>query len=153
MNRQPQSDRIEQSVALRAPLDRVWRAITDHREFGQCFQVALDKPFEKEVESTGRMTAPGAEHVPWRAVVAAIQPMKRFAFTWRPYAIDPAKDYEDEIPTLVEFLLSQTPDGAQVTIRETGFDMVPASRRAEAFSRHKEGWAIQSGNLRRHVEG
>lgn len=153
MTRQPQSDRIEESFDVRAPLDRVWRAITDHREFGDWFRVAIDKPFEKEVESTGRMTFPGAERIPWRATVAAIQPMKRFAFTWRPYAIDPKKDYEDEIPTLVEFLLSETSDGVRVVIRETGFDMVPASRRAEAFRSNKAGWGEQRENLRRYVEG
>jgi uncharacterized protein YndB with AHSA1/START domain len=152
MTHHPQTDRIEQSVELRAPLERVWRAISDHREFGRWFGVAIDKPFEKEVESTGRMTVAGYEHAPWRATVAAIQPMKRFAFTWRPYAIDPKKDYEDEIPTLVEFLLAETPGGVRVTIRETGFDMVPAARRAEAFRMNAEGWAAQKENLRAYVE-
>jgi uncharacterized protein YndB with AHSA1/START domain len=30
-------DRIEKQVVLRAPLDRVWRAISDSQEFGQWF--------------------------------------------------------------------------------------------------------------------
>jgi uncharacterized protein YndB with AHSA1/START domain len=153
MQHRPQTDRIEESVELRAPLDQVWRAISDHREFGQWFGVALDAPFQKEVESTGRMTAPGAGRIPWRVTVAAIQPMKRLAFTWRPHAIDPAKDYEDEIPTLVEFFLAESGEGTRVTIRESGFDMVPAARRAEAFAKNREGWSIQKDNLRRHVEG
>lgn len=153
MSHHPQTDRIEDSIELRAPLERVWRAISDHREFGQWFGVTLDKPFAKEVESTGAVTAPGRERIKWRATVAAIQPMKRFAFTWRPYAIDPKKDYEDEIPTLVEFLLSESGQGTRVVIRETGFDMVPAIRRAEAFAKNREGWAMQKDNLRRHVEG
>ena len=152
MLHQPQSDRIEQTFELRAPLERVWRAISDHREFGEWFRVAIDQPFEKEVESTGHITYPGYEHVKWRAMVAAIQPMKRFAFTWRPYAIDPARDYDDEIPTLVEFLLHEVPGGTSVTIRESGFDMVPAARRAEAFRMNAGGWAEQKESLRRHVE-
>ena len=153
MNHHPQTDRIEESIDLRAPLDRVWRAISDHREFGRWFRVAIDKPFEKEVVSTGHMLETGYERLPWRATVATIQPMKRFSYTWHPYAIDPKKDYEDEIPTLVEFFLSEIADGTRVVIRESGFDMIPAARRASAFAKNTQGWAIQKNNLRRHVEG
>jgi uncharacterized protein YndB with AHSA1/START domain len=39
------ADRIEKSIDLAAPLDRVWRALTDHEEFGQWFRVKLDGPF------------------------------------------------------------------------------------------------------------
>ena len=28
------SDRIEKSVEMKAPVSRVWRALTDHKEFG-----------------------------------------------------------------------------------------------------------------------
>ena len=153
MPHRPQTDRIEETFELRAPLDRVWRAISDHREFGAWFGVGIDRPFEKEVESTGHMTVAGYEHVRWRATVAVIQPTKRFAFTWRPYAIDPKKDYEDEIPTLVEFLLTDVAGATRGVIREAGFDMTPAVRRAEAFRMNKAGWAAQKENLRRYVEG
>lgn len=152
MNHRPQTDRIEETFDLRAPLDRVWRAISDHREFGKWFRVVIDRPFEKEVESTGKMLETGYERLPWRVMVAAIQPMKRFAFTWHPYAIDPKKDYDDEIPTLVEFFLSEIPGGTRVTIRESGFDMIPAQRRLAAFAKNTRGWAIQKDNLARHVE-
>jgi uncharacterized protein YndB with AHSA1/START domain len=39
------SDRIEKRIELEAPVSRVWRALTDHREFGEWFQVKLDAPF------------------------------------------------------------------------------------------------------------
>lgn len=38
------SDRIERIVELKAPVARVWRALTDHAEFGQWFRVSLDGP-------------------------------------------------------------------------------------------------------------
>ena len=38
-------DRIEKRIDLRAPIERVWRALTDHVEFGQWFGVALNEPF------------------------------------------------------------------------------------------------------------
>ena len=41
-------DRIEKVVDLAAPVSRVWRALTDHEEFGQWFRVRLDGPFKLE---------------------------------------------------------------------------------------------------------
>jgi len=40
-----QTDRIEKRIELKAPLDRVWRALTDSREFGEWFRVKLEGPF------------------------------------------------------------------------------------------------------------
>jgi uncharacterized protein YndB with AHSA1/START domain len=39
------SDRIEKSIELNSPIERVWRALTDHNEFGEWFRVKLDGPF------------------------------------------------------------------------------------------------------------
>ena len=38
-------DRIEKQVQLKASRARVWRAITDYKEFGTWFRVRLDGPF------------------------------------------------------------------------------------------------------------
>ena len=57
------SDRIEKRVELKAPVARVWRALTDHREFGQWFRVNLAGPFVPGQVSRGKMTHPGYEHV------------------------------------------------------------------------------------------
>jgi uncharacterized protein YndB with AHSA1/START domain len=35
------SNTIEKRIELKAPVSRVWRAITDHREFGEWFKVDL----------------------------------------------------------------------------------------------------------------
>ena len=32
------SDRIEKQIELNASISRVWRALTDHREFGEWFK-------------------------------------------------------------------------------------------------------------------
>jgi uncharacterized protein YndB with AHSA1/START domain len=40
------ADRIERSVVIRAPRERVWRALTDHREFSAWFGVVMAGPFE-----------------------------------------------------------------------------------------------------------
>ena len=145
------SDRIEKTIELKAPISRVWRAITDYREFGEWFKVRLDGPFVAGQESTGNITHPGYEHVKWHATVKEMQPEKLFSFTWLPYAIDPNVDYSGETPTLVEFRLQEIPTGTRLVITESGFDKVPEHRRDEAFRMNEGGWAEQIKNIEKHV--
>lgn len=146
------TDRIEKSVLLKAPVARVWRALTDHNEFGTWFRVKLDGPFVTGETSTGHITYPGYEHVQWQAKVVTMDEPRLFAFTWHPYAVDPAVDYSGETPTLVEFRLAPEAGGTRLDIVESGFDKVPAQRRAEAMRMNDGGWAEQVQNIKAHVE-
>ena len=116
------SDRIEKSIELNAPVERVWRALTDHNEFGEWFRVKLDGPFAPGEVSRGRITYPGFEHVKWEAEIKQMEAPRLFSFTWHPYAIDPDVDYSRERPTLVEFRLEPTSSGTRLIIIESGFD-------------------------------
>jgi uncharacterized protein YndB with AHSA1/START domain len=145
------SDRIEKRIELKAPVSRVWRAITDHHEFGDWFRVRLDGPFVAGQVSSGNITYPGYEHVKWHAVVKEIVPERLFSFTWHPYAIEPGVDYSHEAPTLVEFKLEKTPTGTLLILTESGFDKIPAERRLEAFRKNEGGWEQQIHNIEKHV--
>jgi uncharacterized protein YndB with AHSA1/START domain len=145
------TDRIEKRIELKAPVARVWRALTDYREFGEWFRVKIEGPFVAGAVSRGHITYPGYEHLQWEAVVTAIEPERLFSFTWHPYAIDPKMDYSQEPQTLVEFLLEKTAEGTLLTVTESGFDKIPAARRAEAFMRNEGGWAQQMKNIERYV--
>jgi len=144
-------DRIEKRLELKAPPARVWRALADHREFGTWFRVKLDGPFVPGQPAEGQITHPGYEHVRWKAVVQKMEPERLFSFTWHPYAIDPAVDYSAETPTLVEFRLEPIADGTLLVLTESGFDRVPAGRRAEAFRMNDGGWSAQMQNITDHV--
>ena len=146
------SDRIEKSIELSAPVERVWRALTDPAEFGAWFRVKLDGPFVPGELSRGRITYPGYEHVRWEARVVAMDRPRLFSFTWHPYGIDPEVDYSQEPPTLVEFRLEPTSTGTRLSIVESGFDKVPSHRRAEAFRLNDGGWTQQIRNIQAHVE-
>jgi uncharacterized protein YndB with AHSA1/START domain len=146
------TDRIEKTIELKAPLDRVWRALTDAEQFGEWFRVKLDGPFVPGEEATGKVLYPGFEHVVWRARVVAVEPMTRFVFTWHPFAIDPKVDYDQEPPTTVEFRLEPTSTGVRMTVTETGFDALPPHRREESFPRNERGWTTQAQNIRDYVE-
>jgi uncharacterized protein YndB with AHSA1/START domain len=146
------TDRIEKTIELKAPISRVWRALTDHREFSVWFRVRLDGPFVPGQVSRGQITYPGYEHVRWEAVVQEIEPERLFSFTWHPYAVDPKQDYSDEASTLVEFTLQSSPTGTLLRVVESGFDKLPSRRRLEAFRMNDSGWSQQVQNIAGHVE-
>jgi len=147
----PNTDRIEKSIELNAPVSRVWKALADHREFGQWFRVNLESPFVPGKTTRGRITYPGYEHVVMEVVVQKMEPERLFSFHWHPYAIDPKVDYSKEPPTLVEFRLEKTATGTLLRVTESGFDAIPASRRAEAFRMNEGGWTAQMKNIQTHV--
>src|SRR5580704_2124856 len=117
-------NRIEKRIELKAPVSRVWRALTDYREFGEWFRVKVDEPFVAGQVSRGHITYPGYEHVKWEAMVQNMEPESLFSFTWHPYAVDPNFDYSQESPTLVEFKLEKIPGGTLLLLTESGFDEV-----------------------------
>jgi len=145
------SNVIEKRIELKAPVSRVWRALTDYREFGEWFRVKLDGPFVAGRVSRGQITYPGYEHIQWEAVVQKIEPERLFSFTWHPYALNPKIDYSKETPTLVEFRLEESKIGTLLLLTESGFDKIPGDRRLEAFRMNDGGWTEQMKNIEKHV--
>lgn len=145
------TDRIEQSVDLKAPFERVWRALTDPVEFGAWFGWRVAGDFVVGEASRGPITYRGMEHVIMEIRVTAIEPPTRFAFIWHPYAIDPKVDYSGEAETTVVFTLAPTATGTRLTVVESGFDALPVHRRTDALRMNTRGWAEQMGNIDAHV--
>ena len=144
------SDSIEKKVSLDAPRTRVWRALTDHQEFSAWFGVKMTAPFKPGTEATGTMTYKG-ESITMRMWIDRIEPEVFFSFHWHPFGIDKTVDYSKEPKTLVSFTLADAPGGTLLTIRETGFDKIPESRRAIAFEMNSRGWTGQAENIRKYV--
>jgi uncharacterized protein YndB with AHSA1/START domain len=158
----PVADRIQKSVEISAPPARVWRAIIDPEEFAAWFGIAIDRPFAAGVRVRGTLVGSTVDAavaqaqrphagVTFDLVVEQVQPGRRLAFRWHPGAVDPAVDYEREPMTLVEFVLEEIPGGTRVTVIESGFDALPSSRRAQAFTGNEQGWTIMTDVLRKHL--
>ena len=146
------TDRIERQILIKAPRSKVWRAISHAESFGDWFMVSLKgKRFVAGEAIEGQITHPGYEHVTWRIVVDRIEPEYLFSFRWHPYAIDPNVDYSHEPTTLVVFELEETRGGTLLRLTESGFDKIPASRRAEAFRMNSNGWDSQMVNIESYV--
>jgi uncharacterized protein YndB with AHSA1/START domain len=142
---------IEKVVELAAPVSRVWRALTDHEQFGEWFRVKLDGPFEAGAVSTGKMTYPGFEGWPWLATVERIEPQRLFSFRWHDADSKSGVPLAEQPTTLVEFRLEPTAKGTRLVITESGFEALPNPRRLEVLRSNTEGWNIQAGNLAAYV--
>jgi len=145
------TDRIEKQILLRVPRARVWRALTDHEEFGAWFRVALESPFREGATVRGRITYPGYEHATMEVVVERIEPERLFSYRWHPFAVDKTTDYSHEPSTLVEFRLEDAPGGTRLTVAESGFDRIPLARRAAAFTANEHGWGMVVTLIEKYV--
>ena len=144
-------DHIVKVVELSAVVSRVWRALTDHNEFGAWFRVSLDGPFVVGGTTTGRMAYPGHEDVEWVSLTEALEPERRFVFSWPPSAVDPDTPYPEGAKVTVEFLLEPIDSGTRLTIRESGFAQFPGRKRLDILRSNTEGWDIQANNISRYL--
>src|SRR5256885_5228792 len=146
-----QTDRIEKQIVVRAPRARVWRALTDAKEFGSWFGVRPNGPFTPGARVTGAVTHKGYEHLTWDVTIETMEPGRKFAWRWHPGAVD-AADVSHEPTTLVVFELQDAEGGTLVTVVESGFDGIPPPRRGDAYRSNDEGWTAQMDAIRRHLE-
>jgi uncharacterized protein YndB with AHSA1/START domain len=148
-------DDIVKRIELRAPVSRVWRALTDYREFGEWFRVKLERPFVVGQVARAQCAYPGYEHVLWEAHIQKMEPEQLFSFTWPLVEfIDKDRytgDYTHAPRTLVEFRLEKTATGTLLTLTESGFENIPASWREKAFHGNDGGWTEQMKNIENYV--
>jgi uncharacterized protein YndB with AHSA1/START domain len=144
------TDSIKKQIVLRATPARVWRALSNAREFGTWFGVDLRDDFAPGAAVRGTVVYQGKE-VSLTFQIERMEPERLLAFRWHPFAVDPAVDYSSEPTTLVELTLAPAPDGTLLTVTETGFDKIPLARRVKAFEMNTAGWAAQLENIARHV--
>lgn len=155
------TNRIEKQVLLRAPIERVWRAISDADQFGRWFGARFDGAFEAgaRVAATIQGTEVDPEVAQQQApyvgiafdiLVDRVEPPRHFSFRWHPGA-DPDPQVGDEARTLVSFDLEEVPEGTLLTIRETGFERISAERRAQVFEQNEGGWEAQATLVEKFV--
>jgi uncharacterized protein YndB with AHSA1/START domain len=145
------TDRIEKEMILRAPRTRVWKALTDHQQFGEWFGIQMQGRFTPGTKVVGQMTAKGWEHVTIDFNIDRIEPETFFSYRWHPFAIDSKVDYSAEPMTLVEFRLEEVEGGTRLLTVESGFDRLPAARRDEAFRMNDGGWTSQLKKFEKYV--
>jgi uncharacterized protein YndB with AHSA1/START domain len=153
------SDVIKKVVVLRAPLEKVWRAVSDAKQLGTWFGAEFDGPFEAGKPVNGRIVPTRMDpeiakfQEPYRGTemtwhVVDIEPPTRFSYRWHP-----GTDANPDDPmTLVEFRLEEVAGGTTLTITESGFEHIDVARRAKAKHGNEEGWAAQTRLIAKYVE-
>jgi uncharacterized protein YndB with AHSA1/START domain len=140
-----EGDAIERELTLQAPIERVWRAITDPAEVSKWFGV------EAEIDLTpGGDVAFGWSQGRFRARVEAVEPPRRFAYRW---CLDSDTPVDEGPTTLVEFTLRPEGEGTRLRLVESGFASLPEDGRARHLADNTKGWEEELGELRTYVEG
>jgi uncharacterized protein YndB with AHSA1/START domain len=144
--------RIDRTIQIKAPPERVWRALTSAAELSAWFQVMI----EGEITSGSEvwMTSVHAEHSGQRFRVRFLEmtPPRRFVWQWHPGAVDASVDYLGEPRTTVTFTLEPSEGGTRLSVAETGFDAILLARRAKVYGDNSQGWTEVLGWLQRYVE-
>jgi uncharacterized protein YndB with AHSA1/START domain len=157
------TDRIEKTIVLRAPRERVWRALTESSEFGSWFGLRIDRPFvvggtvPVEIQPTTVDADVARDQEPYRGVRFTLQIVRldrpsAFAFRWHPQYPGAPEDVTQRPTTLVEFSLEETSEGTRLTVVESGFDQVPLPHRERSARGNEAGWAKQMQVIRQFLE-
>jgi uncharacterized protein YndB with AHSA1/START domain len=144
--------RIDRSVEINAPVERVWRALTDAAEISRWFDVAIEGEYAQGRDVWMTSTHPDYAGMRFRVRVTEMTPPKRLVWRWHPGAVDPNVDYSREPETTVTFSLEPAAGGTRLSVAETGFDEISLERRAKVFADNTQGWNDVIAAIQKHVE-
>lgn len=144
----PDVDRIERTIILPIPVQRVWSALTEPRKIERWFG---NKAIIKHL-------APGEEIAfEWgdklfRGVIEVVDPLKTFAYRWEVEPGDVSQPFDTVLQTLVTFTLEAVPEGTRLTLVESGFARLPEHLRLSALNANTRGWRDELDELARYME-
>jgi uncharacterized protein YndB with AHSA1/START domain len=132
--------RIDRTIEIQAPPERVWRALTNAKELSTWFQVKIEGEIAEGNEVWMESLHKGHQGIRFRVLFVELTPPTRFAWQWHPGAVDPNVDYSGEPRTTVTFTLESSGSGTRLTLAETGFNEISLARRAKVFADNNRGW-------------
>jgi uncharacterized protein YndB with AHSA1/START domain len=138
-------DRIERTVRVDRPLDRVWAAVTTAEGLGTWFGDSAE--VDLRVGGTAKLTWKSGDSAELR--IERLEPQTTFGYSWRIHGLpesDPRRTY-------VEFTLVPDDSGTTVTVVESGFAQLGPDEHSKAFDGNTEGWAAELGELVTYLHG
>jgi uncharacterized protein YndB with AHSA1/START domain len=138
-------DRIERTVELAHPPNKVWAALTTAEGLAAWFgnEAAIDlRP-----GGTARMRWT-EEGFTAHMRVERVEEPRVFGFTWGIYGLPE----DDPRRTYVEFTLEPAGAGTRLTVVESGFAQLPEDTYRKAYDGNTEGWAKELGDLAAYLD-
>lgn len=132
-------DRIERTVELAHPPEKVWAALTTAEGLGTWFGH----------KATIDLRPGGAAQMSWddgseaNMRVERVEEPRVFAFSWHIYGLPE----DDPRRTYVEFTLEPVGASTRLTVVESGFSQLSDDAHRDAFGGNTEGWARELGEL------
>ena len=137
-------DRIERTVELAQPPDKVWPALTTAQGLASWF--GNEARIDLRPGGSAWMRWSQGETADMR--VERVEEPAVFGFTWHIYGLpegDPRRTY-------VEFTLEPVASGTRLTVVETGFAQLPEDVYGKAFDGNTQGWASELGELVQYLD-
>jgi uncharacterized protein YndB with AHSA1/START domain len=144
--------RIDRTIEIKAPPERVFQALTSAAELSAWFEVSIEGDIAPGNEVWMTSMHPGHAGQRFRVRFVEMTPPVRFVWQWHPGAVDANVDYSKETRTTVTFTLEPCGGGTRLTVTETGFDGISLARRAKVYGDNSQGWTEVLGWLQRYVE-
>lgn len=139
-------DRIERTIQLTHPPERVWAALTTAEGLGTWFGNRAE--VDLRVGGEARLSWDSGDTA--TLTIERLEPPRVFGYTW------PVAGLPDGDPrrTYVEFTLEPTGAGTTLTMVESGFAQLPdAEAHGAAYSGNTKGWTNELGELVAYLDG
>jgi uncharacterized protein YndB with AHSA1/START domain len=139
--------RIEREILIEAPMDVVWRVITEPEHISGWFSDSAELDLRPGGQAVLRWESHGTVH----GRVERVEPPRFFSFSW---VVEHGPDLAEHNSTLVEFSLSPEGSGStRLTVVESGFrDLAaPDDEKQRHFDGHRRGWELELGELEEYV--
>ena len=144
--------RIDRTIEINAPPQRVWQALTDPAELSAWFKVIIEGRIAAGSEVQMISTHAGYEGQRFKVWFVELTPPKRLVWQWYPGEVEATVDYSREARTTVTFVLEPSGGGTRLILSETGFDDIALERRAKVFKDNSQGWGEVLTWLQNHAE-
>jgi uncharacterized protein YndB with AHSA1/START domain len=144
-------NRIERDIAIAAPVELVWRVVTEPEHVGVWF--GNGEPAKIDLRPGGRIVYEHVGHGELPAVVETVDAPRVFSYRWAVIG-PPGEEPRDGNSTLVEFTLTPDGDATRLQIVETGFAGVEAPQEevGARFEANSRGWGRILDTVRQHTE-
>ena len=137
---------IEREILIDAPVDVVWRIITEPEQIAQWF--SQEAELETRPGGRGRLRFPSGQS--YQLQIESLEPPHRFAFRW----VQPEGSVvRADNSLLVEFTLLPEAGATRLLVVESGFDAIDWSdpKKSKYVDEHSGGWSRALGRLAEHA--